>query len=456
MATQTHNLGGGPGHAIITEQIIANESLMRLIGNLLIPRLVGKHFQNYFAQKIGNTISIKRPAQMKATKGRTLSLQPMIDDYVDITVNIDGNFGIKMDADSKTLDITAFGDRYLQVGAEELAYLYDEAGGQEFHEGMVFMDGTPGSEMNIEGVKKMVAHWSELEMPVTSTMRGLVRPLDLVSIDTEIKDLHADAPVHDIIRKTYMGMYSGFELFQSNHVPPFEVHDYGTATPVVEFDASTGATQEDLDNDATTATTLDTTYEGNKLPTDGWGSTNRKILNKGQLITIADIYEIQPRGNRHSIGRLKTFLVTDDVRCSGGTAVIPIYPEINSGTSTTLDENGNSVSRAAYQTCTKAAVNNAAIIVVGTKGKSYRQSMFFHPTFMEYVNIQMEQSDAFTVSKMSYDKQTGLSLLVTKGGEVRDLTEIVRVDILGAVKAVRPEVGIRYITGEVGNFTSHI
>ena len=123
----------GIGNRYATDSILAREALSRLQHSMVFPRLARHNLVPYFENKIGDTISIKKPYQIRATSGREIGandVSPMIDMFVPVKVDQRYKFVLEDIDEDRTLNIVDFGDRYLKAGVEELAYYYDEKGAE--------------------------------------------------------------------------------------------------------------------------------------------------------------------------------------------------------------------------------------------------------------------------------------------------------------------------------------
>ena len=130
----------GSGNRIATPSVITNEALFRLKTKLFFPRLAQRTFQSYFLDKNGEKIWIKRPTAAKISSGRVIpsdnsTRNPMIDRYIEMTLNQRHNFVTSWNDEEASLDIVALADRYIDPGAEELAYKYDIEGGNALGNG---------------------------------------------------------------------------------------------------------------------------------------------------------------------------------------------------------------------------------------------------------------------------------------------------------------------------------
>ena len=121
----------GIQQSVAVPSIIANEALYRLKHNLILPRIANRTYEKYFNQKVGDEITVKRPYQAKVQKGRIFKAAAMIDKTITVKLEDRYHFGLQAVDEDFTLNIVDYGQRYLQTGAEELAYQYDIAGAKE-------------------------------------------------------------------------------------------------------------------------------------------------------------------------------------------------------------------------------------------------------------------------------------------------------------------------------------
>jgi len=400
--------------------ILANEILQELNSRLFLPRLTWGDRYDSPAQ-IGDTINVRRVFRAVTTEARANDRQPMISNRVEMKVNIGSKSGID------------FHHKDPVMGGEELAALYDIAGGEEFHNGTHYQVGVAGGDLTVDVISKLSDFTKRRCMPFP--LSSLLPPEDLAVIAQDIEQHGAPPIAGEVVRERYRGRCREVYLYESDGLPYYEIADYGDSTPLVN--AANG-------------------YRGSTLPTDGWQSS-AKVLNKGQLITIAGVHDVKPRDDYRQLTELKTFVVTDDVTTSPtGTADVPIYPAICDGKLTDNAGDGSTESGgSAHRTCSNDAADNAAITVVGAgaagenKGKCFRQGFIFDSRAMQYVNVRMEKSALPGVEQgYATDQHAGLDVLYTAWTDGRNLKESNRLDVSSAVKVVHPELAVRVITGE--------
>jgi len=312
--------------------------------------------------------------------------------------------------------------KFINSAITDLALSYDIAGGRELHHTVHFLGGSSvGGTLTVEEIYKIYAFARRRYIP--HKILAVLPPDAYAAIATEVNH-------HDWMEPMTVGRCA---LYVSASLPRYEIADYGASIPLVN---SPGG------------------YRGDQLPTDGW-QASRKVLNKGQLIQVDGVYDVQPRGSRKKLLDLKTFVVTADVPSDvAGQATVPIYPEINDGNLIANSGVGASNTKSTYRTCSDEATDNAAIIVVGAgadganKGKSFRQGFFFHESVMEFANIRLAKDYASNCHGYADDPKTGLSVRYTTCFNINDLTTSGKFDIRGAVKVDRPEYAVRVIIGD--------
>lgn len=420
--------------------IIAREALYRLKDHLVWPRIANTTFDEYFEGKVGDTISIKRPYRAKVQKGRRLRKSPMIDMTIDLNLDQRWHFALDYIDETAKLDIVDFGNRYMDAGVEELAYQYDIAGAEEIANAAFHMNGTPGTALDLDDGQYIRAHATKLAIPRVRRNYGVLDPLDVAKLGADVQKVDMPEMVGKAIRETYQGRYGSWNIMDSVHVPYLETE----ALPAGAAPLVNGANQR-----------------GTSLTTDGWTNLGRKCLSKGQLIQIAGVMEIQPRGNRRVTGNVQTFVVTADVTPTAtGAAEIPIYPNINAGTTDDVVANPESIDpdvdpgnldASAFQTVDSIPADNAVITVVGraTTKKRYRQGIYFCGDALEYVGVTLNEFVSAPEQGVERDPETGCVISYVADFDITEMAETRRVDTFFGVKTVYPELVIRHIGAAV-------
>ena len=442
----------GQGNVLITPAVVAREYLMRLIDSLIIPRLASFDYRKYYANAIGNTITIKKPYFAFITSGRSLTsaqINPMVDETVTLAVDKRWKGALKWNDVELTLDISQFSQRYLDTIVEQMGYRFDQDGGGALAEGTFMISHEPGTALTQDLVPDIRAYAIEVGIPSDMNNFGLINPIDSAQIQKDISGAAGasgkfnEAMVKQAIEAYFVGPMSQYRVFETNHIPDMRVRKAGAAQRGGQV---RGANQR-----------------GDTLNIDGLGVNNAKVFYKGQLIKLQGVEQMYPRryddpgdGNlptKISTGRDMTFAILEDASSDGtGQATLKISPPINDGNLTTVDGDGNAVSLRAFQNVSAAPADNAAITVVGWPGDnatadvSYRQNVFYHRKALHYVPVELERLRSATREYTAMDAQTNLTVSALQYLDGAEREETLRLDTLYGVKNIYPDLCIRHVS----------
>lgn len=411
----------GYNNRLLTDDIIAKEALRLLKNELVAAPLVFRSLEKNFG-KVGDTISLKKPYRAKTASGRTLVKQPMVDVTIPFQINNHRHFGLEITQRDRTLSLQNFSERYLKSGITQLANaidksIFDVAATKGF-----FSTKVAGSAIATKDFLVAKARQTMVGVPDDGMRRAVLNPLDAADISDATSKVFNEAMVKDSIQKGYMGPLAGYDMFESNNLSSYTVGTGWVGTILVNGANQTGST----------------------LAIDGLG-TNGTTLKKGDMFTIAGVYEINPQ-NYTSTGSLQVFVVTADATVSGNAATLSISPSINDGTLTTTDAEGNTISLGAYQNVSAKPADNAAITVIGTAGSTYRQNILFHRDAIGLAMVDLELPQSAVVKARVRDDDAGLSMSLTGAYDINNHTEITRVDVVWGCDVIYPELLQRMVS----------
>lgn len=410
-------LQGEKGNVLLTDDIIVKEALRLLKNSLVTAPLVHRDLESRFA-KVGDVISLQKPFRTKTASGRVLQKQPMVDQVVPFAINRQEHFGLEVTMRDRTMSIERFSERYLKSGIVQLANVIDRSILLKLKEAH-FSSGTPGTAITLKNFHLAKAYMGNVAVPDDGMRRCILNMLDAAEISDAISNKYNEAMVKGAIQKGYMGPLAGFDLFESANMPVHTVGSYA-GTPLVDG-AQTGST----------------------ILTKGWSNSITGLLKAGDVITFNGVFEINPQSYQ-STGRLKHFVVQEDVNSSGsGAASIKISPAINDGTLTTVNKAGETISLAAYQNVTAKPANNAPITVLGTANTTYRQNFLFHRDAIALAMVDLELPQSATVKARVRDPDAGLSLCMTAAYDINQQTEITRIDAVWGTDLIYSDLAHR-------------
>lgn len=415
---------GEDGNVFLTDDIILHEMMEELLSSAVAVKRVDRRLEKSF-NKVGDTISVERPFMTKTAEGRTLVKQPMTDQKVAFTINRQRNFGLQFNQRDRTLNIRTFKERYLNSGIRQLGNDIEQSILECAVQSAYNSYGAAGTALSSDGVHDISGRMTEVAIPEDGMRSGIINTRDGKVIDKEMAGKYNEAMVKGAIQKGYMGPIADMQLYRSAMVPVHTVGDY-SGTPLVKGN-----------------------QKGSSLLIDGCTASVTNFLVKGDTFTIAGVYEVHPQ-TKKSTGELQRFVVKANVNTTaGGEATLSISPAINDGTLTTTNAVGETVSLGAYQNVTSAALDNAAITVIGLANTSYRSNVFFHKNAITLCMVQKELPESAVVKARVTDEETGLSLVMTAAYDINEDEQIYRVDAIWGVDSLQPELAFRNYSSAV-------
>jgi len=416
----------GDGGVYLTDDIILNEAMFQYKNNLVACRNVYRDLEKRVVNGVGEQISVKKPFRSKSTEGRTLGKSPLVDNSESLVIDRQRNVGLEFTVKDRSLSIQAFSERYIMPAIGEIATLVDKSIFDAANLGAYFTTGTTGSGLTHTSMMFSKADANNVAIPDDGNRKAMLNEIDAANVSSAVSSLFNEKMVGDSVRKGYMGSLSGFEVFSSQLVPTHTVGDYG-GTPL-----SNGVDQT-----------------GSIIVTDGWTASKTGLLKKGDTITFAGVYEINPV-TYESTGRLQSFLVTEDVNSdASGNATISVSPSLNDGTLTTTDAEGNTISLSAYQNVSAPIADGAAITVNGDANGVYRQNFYWHKNAIGFAMVDLYLPESAARAARVRDKDTGLSLSLTKDYDINGHQEVTRLDALWGVKVMNPELIFRNLAQKI-------
>jgi hypothetical protein len=185
------------------------------------------------------------------------------------------------------------------------------------------------------------------------------------------------------------------------------------------------------DNDVTANTNADglVTDGGNTIAVgDDLAQADQVV---GSVFTVAGVYAVNPE-TKAVYGHLQQFVVI-----ATGAVSVTVSPTIN------LTGAKKNVAGATGADLAVTALNEAALTFVGAASKNYLQPLVYHKEAFQFVTAKLPQMGP--AEFCSTRQQDGLSLRVWQGTDIRNDEQLMRIDILYGMAALRPEWASRLI-----------
>jgi len=402
-------------NTLITPSIIAKESLMQLENNLVMGQLVHRDFAKEFT-KVGDTISVRKPVKFRSSSGATRVSSDVIEGSVPIVMDKQQHVSWDFSSKDLTLTVEDYSERYIKPAMIELAQ-YVELQLMGLYASVPMWTGTAGTTPSTflelgAARQKLVEHAAPQD-----TLNAVLNPAAALKVANDLKLVNTQQKTQTALERVKVGKYAGFDTYESASIVNHTVGAFG-GTPLVK-----GGSQNS--NSAPQA-------NSQTLTTDGWTASTTGVLKAGDVITIAGVYDVNPK-TYQTLGYLKQFVVTADADsgASTGDASLTIAPAI--------------VTSGPYQNVTAGPADNAAITVVtGTASTAYAQNLCFHKNAFALVMADLDLPDGAAFK--ARQSANNLSVRVVKQYDIDLDRDIIRLDILFGVKKMYDELAVR-LTG---------
>ncbi len=389
-------------NSLLTPSIIAKETLAILENNLVAAGKVNRQFENQF-NKIGNTITVRKPNKFTVTSGPGLSIQNVTEPSTALTISNQKHVDFQFSTSDLTLVIEEFSDRYLKPAAAKLANQVDYDVLTNY-QNIYSLRGTPGTVPNAFSYIAAVGQRMD-EGAVPQDGRVLI--LNSAANWNLATSLSTGVYVRSVAEPAFKGFLASlanFEIYLDQNIQSQTVGAYA-GTPVVNGAGQTGS----------------------QLVTNGWTANIATLLNVGDVFTIAGVNNVNPM-NLTSTGALAQFVVTATAASDGGgNSTIQISPAITTS--------------GAYQTVTASPASLAAITVVGTANTSYAQNIAFVRDCFGLVMVPMELPQGVDFAARQMWK--GISLRIVRQYDINNDVLPCRIDLLYGTATFYAELGVR-------------
>jgi len=403
----------------LTASIVAKEALVILENELgILKRMYRAHESefnnNVNGYKVGDTISIRRPADFTVRSGATLSTQDVIEGKTTLTIDQQIGVDFQFTSTELTLQIQDLSERVIKPAMSSIVNYMTNDLLTQMYRGTYNWVGTPGSTVDSFADFAKAPERLDLMAVPQADRAAAFAPTDYWGLVGSQTALYASAIASDAFRRGEMGMVGGIDTLMSQVVPTHTVGPLG-GTPLVN-----GASQN------VTYDTAKNTW-AQSLITDGWTAAAANRLKAGDVFTIASVFMVNPK-TKASTGVLQQFVVNADVSSDGaGNLTANISPPI--------------ITSGPHQTVNAAPADNAAITVLGSANTAYRQNLVFHKNTMGLAVVPLEMPQAaYNGARESYK---GISVRVIPIYDGTNDISKWRLDLLYGRKVLDPRLATR-------------
>ena len=415
--------------SFLTISMIGYEMLPVLHNNTIAAQKVSRKYESQFAKngaKVGATFGVRKPPKYTVSTGPTFVAQDYQEYQVQLTVDQHKQVGVEFLDDDLTLSMDDFSGRVLAPALVPLANTVDQYLLSQFiyAYNTTGTPGTPASEDTpfldarvkmVDNAAEMLKPWPMIVNPRTSArlssgLAGRFNPSDSIS------EFFKMGAMNNSWKS--MGMALGWDFYESQNTLTQLTGAWVSAVP------------------ATGITVRGANQVGGSINLQGF-STSVAQGNQGDVIQLAGVYTVNPI-TYQSTGDLQDFVVGANFSSDGsGYATVTISPPIQlTGKDQTVNASpANSAQVTVFGTATTANIaNQTSPTCCGWSEDAITLACVDLKLFNEGEGIKCVRVK---------DDDLGLSLMFSRGGDIREFAEISRVDILFGAVLTRPEHFVR-------------
>lgn len=406
-------------NTIATANIIAKAAVKILDNELGMGSRVFRGYEDEFSKnvngyKVGDTVSIRKPAQFRVRTGLVASNQDVIEGKTAIQVNKVAGVDFQFSSTDLALNIGDLAERVIKPAMVPIANQID----QDLHacalQNFWNWVGTPGN--TIANYSKFLAGVQRLnEMAVPSDERSAaLSPADHVALLGNQAQLYIDGANTDAYRKAKLGGLAGVEPFMTQNAPTL----------------TTGTRTNGTVNGAGQAVS----YSGAQA--NSWGQTLNMAglgaggtVRAGEVFTLAGVLAVNPV-TKQVLPYLQQFVATAAATADGsGNAAVQIAPAI--------------ITSGAYQTVSAAPAAGAVVTWNGAASSTFQQNLMFHRNALALVCVPFEKPAGVPTEQIGTQDYKGIHVMLVPYFDGPNRVSSWRLDVLYGVAAIDPRLGTR-------------
>lgn len=403
----------------LTASVVAKTALAILENELGVIKTLHRAHEEEFSNrvngyKIGDTISIRRPADFTVRSGATLSTQDVIEGKTTLTIDQQIGVDFQFTSTDLTLSVENMAERIMKPAMSNLINYMTNDVLTQMYRGIYNWVGTPGQVINsFADFAKGPERLDEMAVP-QDNRTSVLSPADQWGMLGSQTALYIQGAANSAYRSGDLGMIGGVNTMMSQVVPTHTVGPLG-GTPLVN-----GASQN------VTYDTAKNTWS-QSLITDGWTAAAANRLKAGDVFTIANVFMVNPK-TKATTTILQQFVVNADVSSDGsGNLTANISPPI--------------ITSGPHQTVSAVPADNAALTILGTASTGYKQNMAYHKNTMALAIVPLEMPQAaYNGSRESYKGMSVRVIPIYDG--TNDISKW-RLDLLYGRKVIDPRLATR-------------
>jgi hypothetical protein len=400
-------------NTLLTREEVTYEGLRLFKNGLGYTSRVKRTYDDRFAKKgakIGDTLSVRKPAFYQGRRGEALSPEATVETSVPVVVDTLWGVDTEFSNVDRTLSLDDYSNRVLKPKINTLINMID-VDGANLTKKIYNAVGTPGTRpADSEPYLNAAARLSDFCTPDDEERYGSVTPwMKAKLIKSKEGHFTPQTDITKMWRRGEIGLLGGVDYFETQNV---YTHVNGTYVPSGAALEVKGANQS-----------------GATLLVDGYTSASHK---EGDIFTIEGVYSVNAI-TKQSTGNLKQFRVSQDIAYVATDVTLPIDPPI--------------VLSGPTQNVSNAPADNADLTFHSSTGRTYKEALAFHRDWATLVTVDQETIEGYGAeSIMVHEAESGLALRSVTAYDIQTNKVYNRLEVLGGWAVLYPEWACRIST----------
>lgn len=404
---------------LLTISMITNKSLMVLENELTFTGQVLRTYDDQFGidgAKIGDTINVRRPPRFIGTSGPNLSIEDYNQTSIPVVVGDTTKYGDQFHVDVSfttkdlRLSLGAFSDNVIVPAVAAVANKVDFTGLQMAKNSVANIVGTPGT-------------------PPTALLTYLTAGAYLTAEATP-KGPGRSVCIEQFTGASIVDSLKGLFMPPDKIGPQFKSGRMGRDSAGMDWYVDQNVNNQTFGSwAASSASTLtaDTTSIG---ISSGWAQTTTftltagatMTLKKGDVISIANVFPVNPQNRQIYGNKTRTFVVQADLTITGSsTGQLTVAPAIITA--------GQFQNVSVTSTSATATVTPYSIGVSGA-GLTSPQNVLFHKNAFTCVMVDLPLPGGVDMAARASSKEAGMSIRVVRQYTINNDQLPARFDVL--------------------------
>lgn len=413
------------GNTFATTQYILDETFVRFINYLNFAKVANRNLEGDFKglkYATGQTINYRLEERYLGGLGATATSEARVQVVRPLTIDTQFHTMVEFTGFELTFDRARdqpYLDQMLNPRAKRLANMVEQfIATTNFQLETYQFAGTPGVAIDQSTVFNTDAYMTELGIPEDGNRYWANSPSVSATLTNALFNVFNMTVNRGALLDGFIGHLSGFDFFKTNFLQK-QVAGVGESggSPPTGFKLAGTVTNGPITG-------------GNTIQVTGLVASQANAFNVGDIIEIdpsAGVFMVNPL-TYEPLSQAAQFVVTAQVASdSGGNATIPVNPTI--------------IISGARQNISGAIPNGAQVNLA----LSHNVSLAFHNQAVVFAAPPIKELKGGVEAVTSYSDLYKMAMTYTLGSDIRNYTQLDRIDIIAGV-AINPEFAVRVMS----------